>query len=580
MVAAGSKAAAGLDAKDQIEWNAFSFATISWIFPLLRKGYSKPLEEDDLPALATKDSAVVSSHWLDDFTEHCVAARSRNETHLNPSSALSFLMSLALYKLILQNGYALAFLFFGIQIVTTFCTNMAASNTMITSLRLQAAMITAVYRKALRLGSQSRREYPAGRINTFIATDIPKIGLFMQVINTSWSIPIQVAVSLYFVSTLLKIATVIAAGVFVGCAGLLFLIMPPLRKAFLNYDLALDHRTTQLREFLYGIKAVKYHALEDEMEKRIQADREDQITALYGMAKYLVLLFIVILLQQSFTTPMAILTYDLLGGNMDPAVVFTAYSLLQTLMAISPQLFGIVSGITTTSVAYKRIQTFLQAEEVSPDEITSHQPISSSSKAILLENACFTWESAKDKVEAAPSPPTSKGDEEITLKDTDSDIFTLTSINLQIPHGSLVAVVGATGSGKSSLLAALASQMRKTSGTAVLYSTQLAYCPQEPWILSGTIQDNITLLSPSVTPSHIDTAIAACALAKDLASFPAGVNTQIGEKGINLSGGQKARIALARAIASDADLVLLDDPLSALDAHVGKEVFEQAVQGP
>ncbi|KAL2914543.1 hypothetical protein HK105_205894 [Polyrhizophydium stewartii] len=155
--------------------------------------------------------------------------------------------------------------------------------------------------------------------------------------------------------------------------------------------------------------------------------------------------------------------------------------------------------------------------------------------------------------------------------------FALRDITLDIPRGSLVAVVGSVGSGKSSLLSALIGSMRKTAGDSALFGS-VAYCAQEPWILTGTVEDNIVFGDDAVR-ARIPAAVAASCLDRDLEILPNGLGTQIGEKGINLSGGQKARVALARAIARDADIYLLDDPIAALDAHVGKKVFDDAICG-
>nr|KAJ3420865.1 Canalicular multispecific organic anion transporter 2 [Polyrhizophydium stewartii] len=176
---------------------------------------------------------------------------------------------------------------------------------------------------------------------------------------------------------------------------------------------------------------------------------------------------------------------------------------------------------------------------------------------VLLKDASFAWEGDAESDKLAP--------------------FALHDITLDIPCGSLVAVVGSVGSGKSSLLSALIGGMRKTAGDSALFGS-VAYCAQEPWILTGTIEENIVFGDDSVR-ARVPAAVAAACLDRDLEILPNGLGTQIGEKGINLSGGQKARVALARAIARDADIYLLDDPIAALDAHVGKKVFDEAICG-
>lgn len=169
---------------------------------------------------------------------------------------------------------------------------------------------------------------------------------------------------------------------------------------------------------------------------------------------------------------------------------------------------------------------------------------------LLIENGTFSW-----------------GGETSVLK----------NINLQVEKGKCVAVVGTVGSGKSSLVSALLGEMDKISGRVNTVG-KIAYVPQQAWIQNATLQDNI-LFGRSMDRKRYDQVIQACALKPDIEILPGGDQTEIGEKGINLSGGQKQRVSLARAVYNDADIYFLDDPLSAVDSHVGKHIFEQ-VLGP
>lgn len=157
------------------------------------------------------------------------------------------------------------------------------------------------------------------------------------------------------------------------------------------------------------------------------------------------------------------------------------------------------------------------------------------------------------------------------------DEITLRNINIEVKKGSLVALVGTVGSGKSSVVQAFLGEMEKLAGVVNTVG-KLAYVPQQAWIQNATVRDNI-LFGQTYDRKRYNKVIDACALRADIDILSAGDLTEIGEKGINLSGGQKQRISLARAVYSDADLYLLDDPLSAVDAHVGKHIFEEVI-GP
>lgn len=169
---------------------------------------------------------------------------------------------------------------------------------------------------------------------------------------------------------------------------------------------------------------------------------------------------------------------------------------------------------------------------------------------LVIENGTFSW-----------------GEEESVLK----------NINIQIEHGKCIAVVGQVGSGKSSLISAFLGEMDKISGRVNTLG-QIAYVPQQSWIQNATLEDNILFGKP-MDKKRYDQVIHACALKPDLDILPGGDQTEIGEKGINLSGGQKQRVSLARAVYNNSDVYFFDDPLSAVDSHVGKHIFEEVI-GP
>jgi ATP-binding cassette subfamily C (CFTR/MRP) protein 1 len=195
-------------------------------------------------------------------------------------------------------------------------------------------------------------------------------------------------------------------------------------------------------------------------------------------------------------------------------------------------------------VSIKRIDKFLNSEEIDPDNVTNHK----SENALSIANGTFTW-----------------GGEHVTLK----------NINLKVKRGNLTAIVGSVGSGKTSLVSALLGEMEKLGGAANV-DGRIAYVPQQAWIQNATLQDNILFGHPFDKQLY-NQVIDACALRPDLAMLPGGDQTEIGEKGINLSGGQKQRVALARAVYSQADIYLFDDPLSAVDSHVGKHIFDNVI---
>ena len=173
-----------------------------------------------------------------------------------------------------------------------------------------------------------------------------------------------------------------------------------------------------------------------------------------------------------------------------------------------------------------------------------------------------------------PNPPIQSGLLAISIKngvfswDTKAERTTLSNIHLDISVGSLVAVVGSTGQGKTSLISAILGEIPAVADMEVVGRGSVAYLPQVSWIFDATVRDNILFGSP-YDPLHYEKAIHVSVLEHDLQLLPGGDLTEIGERGVNISGGQKQRASIARAVYANTDVYIFDDPLSALDAHVG-----------
>jgi ABC-type multidrug transport system fused ATPase/permease subunit len=247
------------------------------------------------------------------------------------------------------------------------------------------------------------------------------------------------------------------------------------------------------------------------------------------------------------------------AGTLDSALIFSALLYIYMLQNSLLPFGSLMTGLFNSLDSLQRLHDLFRGKIANPELSTMRTPTSPT--AVLAENASWNY--------GDPSSAT----------DAPVDRFSLDSISIKVPKGSLVAIVGEVGSGKSSLLEALLGNLHPTpdSGKFAINGT-IAYCSQKPWIMSGSIKDNIIFGNPGGT-SDLPTVCKACGLESDLLTFKKRLDTLLGEKGINLSGGQKARVALARAIYSDADVVLLDCPLAALDARVSKQVFQEAILG-
>uniref|UniRef100_A0A915HY91 ABC transporter domain-containing protein n=1 Tax=Romanomermis culicivorax TaxID=13658 RepID=A0A915HY91_ROMCU len=210
----------------------------------------------------------------------------------------------------------------------------------------------------------------------------------------------------------------------------------------------------------------------------------------------------------------------------------------------------ITAMLVQASVSNGRLRNFLSLEEIDENMITMNESIDNRTDAIVLEHAHFTW-------------------------DRNSSTFDLSDINLNIKPGELVAIIGQVGEGKSSLMSAILGEMEKLQGNVTINGS-LAYVPQQAWIRNATLRQNVSF-TKVFDEKFYSKVVEACALDPDIALLQDGDMTEIGEKGVNLSGGQKQRVSLARAVYQNRDIYLLDDPLSAVDVHVGKHIFDKVI---
>ncbi|XP_013411190.1 multidrug resistance-associated protein 1 isoform X2 [Lingula anatina] len=416
--------------------------------------------------------------------------------------------------------------------------------------RMRSATVHAVYRKALVLSNGARKSTTVGEIVNLMSVDATKLDSVTHCFSFFLRASLKIVFALYFLWQLLGPCIMGGLGVMlllIPVNGIVAKFQRKLRLSRMDHK---DNRIKLMNEILNGMKVLKLYAWETSFEKKIMGIREKEMISMkhssylnaissvtWALAPYLLSLstFAVYVLS----SPDNILTAER---------AFVALSLFQIMSHPLSVFPAVVNHMVQVSVAIKRLTKFLKKEELDPDSIDTTEM---KDKAIVMKNGTFTW----DK-EDAP---------------------TLKEINLDIDRGQLVAVVGSVGTGKSSLLSALLGNMDKIEGTTKV-SGSVAYVPQQAWIQNCSLRDNI-LFNNSFDESEYNKIIDSCALNSDLEILPSADKTEIGEKGINLSGGQKQRVSLARAVYSNADIYLLDDPLSAVDAHVGKHIFQNVI-GP
>ncbi|XP_050173260.1 multidrug resistance-associated protein 1 [Myiozetetes cayanensis] len=422
----------------------------------------------------------------------------------------------------------------------------------VTGMRLKTAIVGVIYRKALVITNSARKTSTVGEIVNLMSVDAQRFMDLATYINMIWSAPFQVILALYLLWQ--NLGPSVLAGVAVMI--LLVPINAVMAMKTKTYQVAQmkskDNRIKLMNEILNGIKVLKLYAWELAFREKVLEIRQKELQVLKKSA-YLAAMatftWVCAPFLVALSTFAVYVTIDK-TNILDAQKAFVSLALFNILRFPLNMLPMVISNIVEASVSLKRLRVFLSHEELDPDSII-RGPTTEAEGCIVVKNATFSW--------SKTDPPL------------------LNSINFTVPEGSLVAVVGQVGCGKSSLLSALLGEMDKKEGYVVVKGS-VAYVPQQAWVQNATLEDNI-IFGREMNESRYKRVIEACALLPDIEILPSGDKTEIGEKGVNLSGGQKQRVSLARAVYCNADVYLLDDPLSAVDAHVGKHIFEKVI-GP
>ncbi|KAM8934198.1 multidrug resistance-associated protein 1-like [Pelodytes ibericus] len=418
-------------------------------------------------------------------------------------------------------------------------------------MRLKSAIVGSVYKKALVISSAGRKNCSAGEIVNLISSDVQKLMDLATCLNYVWSAPFTIIVAMYFLWQTMGVAVFAGVGVFVLNLPFMTAFGVLVKKMQEEQMKQKDSRIKLISEIIQGIKVLKLYAWENAFMKKVNEFRLKEMKAVkIGALMFsgALALFVASPFWVALTMFGVFLSID--DQNVLDAQKAFVTIILLNILRIPLRMFPLaVTLLVQSSVSIKRLTKYFSEEELEPGNVNIIDSFSKND--ITIEDGTFTW--------ASSEPPS------------------LSSINITIPKGSLVAVVGQVGCGKTSFLSALLGEMERVEGHVGVKGS-LAYVPQQTWIPNATFKENV-LFGRKFDKDWYNRVISACALLPDLKILSGGENTEIGEKGVNLSGGQKQRISIARAVYRNCDVYLLDDPLSAVDAHVGQHLFEQVI-GP
>ncbi|KAF9090938.1 hypothetical protein BGX29_011220, partial [Mortierella sp. GBA35] len=464
-------------------------------------------------------------------------------------------------------------------------------------MEIRSGLIGLIYRKSLRLSPEARQTQTAGAISNHMSVDAEKWTTALNTLPQWISAPIELLVALWMLYRQLGWCSLVGLVTVIGLIPIQNKVSDIFSEIKNTKLTTMDSRIRLVTEMLTSIKTVKLYAWEDAFKARIAGYREIEMAVLRRFG----VVYAGMTLIFSTTMFMSLLSFGIYAavggpggspGEITPHVIFVSLSLFGLLSRPIASMDMLLSSTTSVLVATRRIQAFLLSEEllvepimVVTGEVRLRSVIGQGSDDVVVQDATLSWcrKVTGDQDDNGQGDDTTSDENTPLLASTSEAVVarprapTLTNIDFRLRAGSLTAIVGRIGSGKSSLLSALIGDMYRYKGSVQVQGS-IAYVSQQAWLLHSTVKDNI-LFGKRLDRERYEAVVRACCLQQDLEMLPAGDQTEIGERGINLSGGQKQRVSLARAAYQDADIYLLDDPLSAVDAHVDRHLWQNLI-GP
>jgi len=541
-----------------------------WISPIMWKGYRGQLTEDDLEynkADAAEDNAnKMESAWAEQMkTPNPSLRRAMTDTFgrdmLKAAGwmlAWSCLVILACFYFVrrlfvfvretannsplpMYEGWLYACFFWVCCWLLCVCLQQMSARAVQTGIQVRGALMTLVYRKSLRIANVGSE---IGDVVSLVSNDCARLMEGVTFFQYLWSGPVVAIAIVVCMITLIGYKALPAVGVIAVLFTIQFTLGAKVVKNRAKGIATTDARVQTVTEALLAIKVVKMYAWEKQFADMVALvrDREIKILRTSGLYKTINILSVFGTPPTIATTVFATWVFSDGGSNFNGEIVFTMLTMFNTLRLPMSFLPKAIKGLAESLAALNRIQNFLARPEVAP--------LPDRGRIGITMSACdFSY--------GAPEP-------------------VLTNITMDLKRGQLLGLVGAVGCGKSTLLMGILTECRLLKGDMSVGGS-IAYVPQVAWIQHGTVRDNILFGKPLDDYKYRRT-IFACALERDMEILSHGDMTEIGERGINLSGGQRQRIALARAVYSEADIMLLDNPLSAVDQHTCRHIFDYCIQ--
>jgi ATP-binding cassette, subfamily C (CFTR/MRP), member 1 len=575
-----------LGAEDEcpIEYaDVFSMLTFSWMTPMMKYGYKNYLTQDDLWNLRERDTTKTTGNVLQEAWDMELEKKKpslwialirafggpyfRGACIKTVSDVLNFVQPQLLRLLInfaesyrpgkerqpAIRGVAIASAMFVTSVCGTAALHQYFQRAFETGMRVKSSLTAMIYGKSLKLSNEGRATKSTGDIVNYMSVDQQRLSDLTQWGQQLWSAPFQIILcmlSLYQLVGVSCFAGVAAMLIMIPLNGVIARFMKTLQLSQMKYK---DSRTRLMTEILNNMKSIKLYAWGTAFMDKLSHVRND--LELNNLRKIGATQAFATFTWSSTPFLVSCSTFGLFVLiNDDPLtteIVFPALTLFNLLTFPLTVLPMVITSIVEATVAVGRLTAFFAADELQEDAVRFEDAaLNNGDESVTIRDATFTWDKNQDKI-------------------------ALKNIRFVANKAELTSIVGRVGAGKSSLLQAILGELWKINGEVVVCG-KVAYVAQQPWIMNASVKENI-VFGHRWDPQFYNQTVQACALAEDFKQLPDGDATEVGERGISLSGGQKARVSLARAVYARADVYLLDDILSAVDQHVGRHIINNVL---
>ncbi|XP_064461285.1 ATP-binding cassette sub-family C member 9-like [Ornithodoros turicata] len=610
----------------------------SWLMPLLRRGYDHILQLEDLGFLPDEH---LNQHQYERFNVAFEVEKARSEskgrrpslwrcyfktywrtavlgglikivgditgllgplsislivdyveTVTNPESASISKDPYPTYMDLLNNAYVVSVVILITTFIQSTCSNNFNHLAIMEGVHVRSALQSLVYRKSLCISS----DVDIGSVVNHMSVDAFNVMLLFSMGHYIWAVPFKLLLLLFLLYKQLGYSALIGAACIYILSPIQYWVCTILSKLQKESLTISDLRIRRTTELLLGIKLLKLYGWEKMYSEMIKNVRKDELKVLKKDAVFVAINTFITQGSAILLTLVTFSMYSLVEGKqLTPAKVFSGLALFNQLTVPLYIIPFVIPIVINAVVSTRRLADFLNVPEIDSGapwrkrESKAALKINPESGSVMLDikdtellERCLGTNEDGDLLGHSNSPPVNQpmivmSNAHFTW-DNETKIPVLQDINLEVPEGTLTIVTGPVGSGKSTLLYGMLGELEPYKGNVTwAHVPFVAYVPQKAWLLNATLKENI-LFGQRFDGRRYHQAIQACALQEDIDILPARDMTEIGERGVNLSGGQRQRVALARALYSNAKLVILDDPLSALDAHVAQHVFEKGIK--